>query len=77
MFGLTGIRCGVCGMAFENKDYTKGQHGEEVYWADPKMSKLTDVRVDFCGALHSHQWHKERMEGYKDVPQEDTDQSAG
>lgn len=75
MFGLSGIRCGVCGIAFENKDYTKGQHGEAVYWADPKLSPYTDVKVNFCGPQHSFEWHREKMEASKNITQ-DNDQST-
>lgn len=72
MFQLSGIKCGVCGMAFENKAYAKGQHGEEVYWADPKLSPYTDVRVDFCGVMHSFEWHRDmkaKAEAHEDVTQ--------
>lgn len=68
MFGLSGIRCGVCGMALENPEYRK-ERGEGIYYADPRLSPHTDVRVDFCGPLHSYEWHKGKMEANKDVTQ--------
>lgn len=75
MFGLSGVRCGVCGMAFEHKDYSKGQHGEAIYWADPALSPHTDVKVNFCGVMHSFEWHKAKMGAGKNITQ-DNDQSA-
>jgi hypothetical protein len=77
MFGLSGIKCHTCGMAYENRAYAKGQHGEELYWADPKTSPHTDVRLDFCGLPHSAAWFASKQyEARKDVTQ-GTDQSAG
>lgn len=75
MFQLSGVTCCVCGMAFENKLYTKGQHGEAVYWADPRNSPYTDVKMNFCGVMHSFEWHKAKMEASKDVTQ-GNDQTA-
>lgn len=69
MFGLSGVRCGVCGMALENEKYTKAENGDSLYWADPKISQYTDVRVNFCGVTHSFEWHKGKIEASKDVTQ--------
>lgn len=73
---LSGTRCKVCGMALENSNYLKDERGNGLYWANPKISKFTDVRVDFCSAAHSTQWHLEQVEARKDVTP-DTDQTAG
>lgn len=75
MFGLSGVRCGVCGMALENANYQKDDYDRSLYWADPKINQFTDVRVDFCGPQHSSKWHIEKIEASKDITQ-NTDQAA-
>ena len=66
---LSGTKCGVCGMALENPNYTKDERGDSLYWANPKLSQYTDVRVDFCGVIHSNEWYAKQLEARKDVTQ--------
>jgi len=64
---LSGIRCHVCGMALENPKYHKMIDGEGYYWANPKLSPYTEVRLDFCSAVHSTQWTVEQIEAHKNA----------
>jgi hypothetical protein len=75
MFGLSGVRCGICGMALENEKFSKDERGDVLYWANPKLSAYTDVRIDFCGVMHSFEWHQKKIEASKNVTP-DTDQAA-
>jgi len=75
MFGLSGIRCAVCGMALENDKYTKDIDGESIYWANPKLTPHTDVVLNFCGAIHSYEWYKSKVEASMNVTPV-SDQSA-
>lgn len=77
MFGiLSGTKCHVCGMALENPLYARSEHGDGLYWANPKLSEFTDERLDFCGAQHSVQWFQEQIEARKNVTQGSPDQSS-
>lgn len=69
MFGLSGVRCKECGMAFEHKNYRK-EDGESIYWANPKICQFTDVIVNFCGPVCSTAWFIKQIEASKDVTQE-------
>lgn len=70
MFGLSGVRCHVCGMALENSKYAKDPRGDSLYWADPKINQFTDVKLDFCGPQHSSEWHIGQIEARKNVTQD-------
>lgn len=74
---LSGVKCHICGMAQENPNYARGQHGEILYWADPKLCKDTDVRLDFCSVHHSAEWYGKQIEARRIAAQGDKDQSAG
>jgi len=67
MFSLSGVRCHGCGMALENPHYRRDENDEGLYWADPKINPLTDVRLDFCGVLHYHEWYVAALD--KDPPE--------
>jgi hypothetical protein len=54
-------------MALENSNYLKSESGNGLYWADPKINKFTEVRLDFCSAEHSTKWHIEQIEAHKNV----------
>ena len=70
MFGLSGVRCHVCGMAIENTKYARDSRGNSLYWADPNLSQFTDAKLDFCGVQHSAAWHIEQIEARKNVTQD-------
>jgi hypothetical protein len=63
---FSGTRCHVCGKALEADGYAREfdifgmPHG--LYWANPKLSEYTDVRLDFCGPQHSFEWHQQKRE---------------
>lgn len=69
MFGLSGIKCQVCGMALENTNYRKDEDGDSLYWANPKICQYTDVVLNFCGPQCSTKWWGEKIEASKDVTQ--------
>jgi hypothetical protein len=74
---FSGIKCYVCGMAVENPAYLLDEHGDGIYWANPKICEFTDVRLDFCGPQHSSQWFVEKIESRRDVTQDASNQSTG
>jgi hypothetical protein len=56
-------------MALENSQYTKDEHGEGIYWANPKICDFTEERLDFCGVQHSVEWFGKQIEARKNVTQ--------
>lgn len=64
---FSGVRCAVCGMALESQDYLKvfdpWGNVESLYWFNPKISKLTDTVVYFCGPHHSLEWYQKVTSG--------------
>ena len=67
MFGLSGTRCHVCGMALENSNYRRDERGNGLYWANPAICEYTDERLDFCGPIHSTEWWSKQIEARKNV----------
>lgn len=69
MFGLSaaGSTCRICGKALANPEYHKDEYGRGIYWVNPNISDLTDVRVDFCGVNHSNEWFTKQLEARKNV----------
>jgi hypothetical protein len=63
-------------MSLNDDKFLKGEHGEPLYWANPKINPYTVVRLDFCSAEHSTKWMVEQIEARKDVTP-DNDQTAG
>lgn len=58
---MFGIQCAVCGLPISDAKYRKGSMGESLYWANPKISDLTDEVVNFCGPEHATKWYGEKM----------------
>ena len=76
MFGLSGIKCKVCGIALENPKYIRDEKGSGMYWANPDLTPYTDVKLDFCGPVHSTQWMVEQIEARKNVTQDVSSQTT-
>lgn len=71
MFGLlSGIRCHNCGMALENDRYVKDEKGGSMYWINPAICHLTNVRLNFCGPGCSTEWHEKELAAHKNVTQD-------
>ena len=74
---FSGIRCTVCGMAFELPEYRKyiDREGnfQALYWIDPKLSKHTGDILNFCGPIHSNEWHQAKLDSLARVTTHDND----
>ena len=71
MVGILNIpACYVCGKALSDSNYQKTANGQGLYWANPSISRFTDVKLGFCGPEHSTKWHVGQIEACKDVTPE-------
>lgn len=70
MFGLqfpAGPRCHVCGKSIVDPTYIKDEQANSMYWLNPNICKYTDVRLDFCGPIHSTKWLVDQIDACKNV----------
>jgi hypothetical protein len=59
---MIGVFCKICNKPITDSNYAKDPYdGTSLYWADPKINPHTEVKVDFCGAKCSTEWHLKQV----------------